>query len=801
MLLRVCVAWNHTKKQMIGFGLGALLLAVLAVEGQRNIAEIENIADQGAHYVWRRKNDMPTPLSDFGIASNGLGSAYLSGGCTATVLNANNVTECTAINAFRRYDADEDKYVTLAPFTIARLRHSSVFWLGTVYLFGGRDAQEVLQPQTEAYSVANNQWTSLPPSANVNTSDGCAFVLNNRLYYAGGYASDYRVDNSAAYFDPSTNSWVPVAAKMIHDRGDCFSGVIGNKAYIAGGWETGFEVPLDSIEVFDGTAFTLLPAKLVPGRGDAAVCPIHAKLFMFGGEDIDRKPRDEVQVLSNGVISYAGELPNKRLRLHCASLTSSSIHVFGGQDESSDSMSERVDEFRSIRIFEDLEQRLQTPLRIVGTANTQRWMITLGGLLEMRARAPVRVSYRAVDSLRAQTEFMGTAANDYLPVDNLYVADVPLSTAKYNQLKGLGHIVVQIPVALTPLGVYANLDLTSGEKIVLDACQLVRIFNPNSKLKWSQFTSIGRFQDVDVLPLRMSDESSMTVTMMAYLAKECPTQYVASSFLSVAVSPSKSPPNSATGQITFSYQTHLLRTGEVFHEVYLRNSAGSELRTSDCTVDVYSPPSDFSADMSQVQIVRTDQATSWPVSSVTFAMLRADQTGEAQTGQLLVTFLNSLFAVQDEPVGTSLGLKYLPLEWNAKSVATVQSVIQLASGSTPYEVHLSGDVVPESDYSFAMTRRDRVDLDLVELSGQMGSVRSQVLGLQAADAEDAAFGIAVAGLVFALLAFVLAVYAACKVRKLSQLVARAGSGGGDGLGGGATASSRKSYQEDGVMNV
>jgi ABC-type phosphate transport system substrate-binding protein len=619
-------------------------------------------------------------------------------------------------------------------------------------------------------------------------TDFVSFVVNGQLFVAGGYLQDYALSTSAYQYQ-SNGQWTTLTDSLKQTRGDATAAVLAGKAYITGGWSdsNNWAEGIATIEEFDPVSktFSLLSDDvLVPGRGDAALCNIRGRLFVFGGESPSWNPRDEVEVLSLDYNSpeasdwhYAGELPVPKFRFGCASTTPTSIHVFGGMTKYNStfghfSVSTRVDEFVEVRIFEDIESRLLTQLHISGSSNAAQWLWTTAHIAETMSRSPVRITYRVSSTVRSQSEFVG--APSMVTSDDTNIGDAALSSQLFNLLNPI-HKFVQIPLALTSIRVVYNLQLKSTAAAQLVACDLAKIFS-GKKLKWSNVVSniAGGVPNIDIVPFRQANDTSETAAFVAYLQKACPAEFSLPAFQALPQLSSKSPPTDVSGSITYAYKSSYdAGTGFKFEEAALRNADGKFL-TADQADLRNSVPSTFSSvegDLSSLSFIDASGVTAWPIVNPVFAYVRTDQTGNGQTGQLLKAYLTFLLSDRAQMMANTFGHSSLPPYWNALAIQGVGK-INVAADSTPY---LMNQPVPEQAYSLMSSREDQIIYDQVALSQLQSLVFQKTQSASDGGGSSAstasvtnATNIAIAGLVIAIFAFLLSVYAACKIRGLGK---------------------------------
>jgi len=622
-------------------------------------------------------------------------------------------------------------------------------------------------------------------------SDFTTFVARNAIYVAGGYSQpDYVPQSAVLKYDPATNTWTKVA-DLHQTRGDSASTVVSDKVFIVGGWTTNDSwttiTPLDSMEEFDPATNTMILRegdRLKPGRGDAAFCAIRGRLFVFGGENPSLNSLDEVEVLSLDHASpessdwhFAGELPDDRFRLACASLHLNSIHVFGGQtflavDNQTTKLTTTVEvyEFMEQRVYENLETRLETAVFLSGTPVAARAINTASQVVQAMSRTPVRVGYRAVETSQAQVEFVGSNTG-FIPQDQAYVGDAPLSRELYDIVRSKGHAMVQIPLALNPVLIVHNIKATGDVGVQLDACGLAKIFSGRN-YTWKDVSLGGvdpSFANVQVMPRRLKDESSLTDIMIQYLTRACPAEFNRGGFMDV---PIHSGPESlaVNGSITYS-------TASVIHPAFkyniaaLKNPSGKLVTPSTAAFEASLPASfrNASGDLSALDFLLASGDRAYPIVSPLFAYIRRDQTAIAQGGALLKAYLKYLLSPAGQAVFESFGHSELSSYWRGVGSAAVDQ-IRIAPDAVEFSLDQAS---PEPQFSLQTSRESRVSFDQAVLAATLAQLealakpKTGTTLLSDIDSESAT-AIAIAGLVIAVFGFLLACYAACKVSRVAR---------------------------------
>src|SRR5919112_5657040 len=78
---------------------------------------------------------------------------------------------------------------------------------GLVYLVGGRKADGRAIARLDAYDVATDRWTNLPPMPGARYQANGASMVNGKLYLSGGVHSSGPAPPRLSVFDPAAPSW------------------------------------------------------------------------------------------------------------------------------------------------------------------------------------------------------------------------------------------------------------------------------------------------------------------------------------------------------------------------------------------------------------------------------------------------------------------------------------------------------------------------------------------------------------------------------------------------------------------
>lgn len=182
-----------------------------------------------------------------------------------------------------------------------------------------------------------DEWNELPPLPQA-AGDGAAFILGDTLYYAGGWAGNYREPLDGVYnlgITSTTTSWGQLQSLDLARFG---ANVVtyNNRAYLIGGFD-GNDY-LDRVDYFDGTSwFTQTNSSLLQKLDFAAVTIINDRLYVAGGLPGYKKEIWSASINSDGTLGGTSEVWEDSGTLPLGLVTrmaasENCLYVVGGRD-------------------------------------------------------------------------------------------------------------------------------------------------------------------------------------------------------------------------------------------------------------------------------------------------------------------------------------------------------------------------------------------------------------------------------------------------------------------------------------
>ena len=146
--------------------------------------------------TWRTKTPLPTPITNFGIATY-QNKIYCIGGTTNEV-----------------YDPEKDVWQLLTPMITPRTDLQANAVGGKIYLIGGNNATTVGPSQisnlNEVYDPTTDAWTTKSPLPSA-VSDYASTIVNGRIYIISG-RSQSGLSDAVQVYDPQSDSWSNIAS-------------------------------------------------------------------------------------------------------------------------------------------------------------------------------------------------------------------------------------------------------------------------------------------------------------------------------------------------------------------------------------------------------------------------------------------------------------------------------------------------------------------------------------------------------------------------------------------------------------
>jgi len=185
--------------------------------------------------TWEIKASLPTPRSNFGLATAG-GRIFVIGGTRNDSRSETDIVEA--------YDPAANSWSAAARMPTPRCQVGAASIGGKIYAIGGNAGHE---HAFEVYDSTTDLWSPLSPLPNPRRDAGVA-ALDGKIYVSGGlgYDGKYPIDALQAY-DPATNRWSDLTPAHIA-RCDSALVTLDSALVAIGGYHRG---PIASVEEYD----------------------------------------------------------------------------------------------------------------------------------------------------------------------------------------------------------------------------------------------------------------------------------------------------------------------------------------------------------------------------------------------------------------------------------------------------------------------------------------------------------------------------------------------------------------------
>lgn len=191
-------------------------------------------------------------------------------------------------NRLYRYDPATDGWERLANIPTGRGLGAAAAVNGTIYYFGGNNCfSNCWLTTAEAYDIASNQWSALPPIPGEPRGMLSAVAYNGRIFVMGGVNSYTLPTYSYNYvFDPATNSWSE-ATPLPRPRAGHAAVLLNRKIYVIGGSYryshfSSWSIPEIDVYDPDSDTWSVVPDAAVL-RSECTAVAAGDRIYVMGG--------------------------------------------------------------------------------------------------------------------------------------------------------------------------------------------------------------------------------------------------------------------------------------------------------------------------------------------------------------------------------------------------------------------------------------------------------------------------------------------------------------------------------------
>jgi N-acetylneuraminic acid mutarotase len=275
------------------------------------------ISVAGSQPQWQPKSPMPG-------ARQGMAAAVL--GDNIYVIGGSQV-EHQGLNIVQAYDTQQDTWETnIAPLNSARTNAAAVSLNGEIYVFGGRDHNQLIAA-VERYDPVANQWSTISQLPTLR--EGLAAVVVDSLIWLIGGAS-FQVNYAIIErYNPSQNSWDTLIHQLTVPRVAPVAAVIDEEVYVFCGFYFG---PLNSYEKYVAGQGWMNLGTMMYACGSAGGAAINGQIWIVGGENQSGILTNvQYQDFSNpGIWNNGPPLQTRRKNLSVAGV-GNTLYAIGGR--------------------------------------------------------------------------------------------------------------------------------------------------------------------------------------------------------------------------------------------------------------------------------------------------------------------------------------------------------------------------------------------------------------------------------------------------------------------------------------
>lgn len=455
-----------------------------------------------------------------------------------------------------------------------------------------------------------------------------------------------------------------------------------------------------------------------------------------------------------------------------------------------------------------------------GTTNPSKFFWEVIAILEARAKKAVRITYRAVGSGAGQTEFIG-ADNSYAAYSDFGSGDMPIGNDDYQTLMDQSIEVMHFPFVLGAMSFFHNipeLPKSGSNGLNMTACLLARIFTTDIAtwdhediLAINPSLSVPSGQAISVFHRTYS--SSTTTGITTYLRAGCPAHWGADLVGSTIDWDASTTAVEGSGEMSSMISSTEYGIGYIdsghghddgLSEIELENSEGlfqSSLEAiprggvalaASKAVENNVVPSDPLKSFGNVSLHNMAGDITWPIVAVSYVYLRKDMTAAGSAGPLLKAFLDFVISEEGQALAETYGFVGIPQAMLDVAQAAIDALALDPEEATWSFEESTTAGTGQGDTVFSVKRRSYYEYALGNVEGDFEALAETAAANEAAiaalqanvdmyhDEEEGhndddddhhkspAMPIAVAGLVFALVALILAAVALKKVMDMEK---------------------------------
>ena len=171
---------------------------------------------------WSAGPSLPSEVV-YGTAVSFGDKIFLIGGGGANLAGLNQTLE---------FDLETNQWSQKAPMPTARFGLKSVVYEGKIWVLGGGDEGQYFN-SVEIYDPTSNSWTT-GPSLTTNRLFPATWVIEDRIYLAGGRASQSNYHDSIEVFDSVSNQWT-LTGNLPENKYSAEVAILNDKLYIIAG--------------------------------------------------------------------------------------------------------------------------------------------------------------------------------------------------------------------------------------------------------------------------------------------------------------------------------------------------------------------------------------------------------------------------------------------------------------------------------------------------------------------------------------------------------------------------------------
>jgi len=384
-----------------------------------------------------------------------------------------------------------------------------------------------------------------------------------------------------------------------------------------------------------------------------------------------------------------------------------------------------------------------------GTTNPSKCYWTIMDQMQIQAKLPIQMTYRAVGSSTGQAEFIG----DGITSDNMFGSgDIPFSQENYDAFPV--DSFVHLPVVLGAISFFHSVD-TGDEKLNLSPCIIAKILKRqitdwgDSEIKKAN-PNLNLPNPSPITVAHRVKGSSSTSSITKYLNQVCPTEWPESLVGKIIDWPEGTKGCEGSGGMSTCIKEKAGTIGyidmghghaENLQEIELLNAAQKYISSKEASAaggimaaaDNAALPSTLEGSFANVNLLNQAGSDTWPIVAMTYIYVKKDLTyiADPASQSLLKTFLKAVYS--DEYITQceeEFGFVRVGGSLRDKALASIDALVTDPTAPTWTFETDTEKRVGQGDYVISKKRQSYSEIEQEKLVEMIGKLSDHIAVLE-----------------------------------------------------------------------